>query len=414
MERLVEKYQQVLHEYLTDQKEAALYQASLLGRKFIETGIGPEEIVKLHTSAIQQVLQQLPPAQIPALTLDSFNLLLEVVMAYSAACREYREEKRREMEKLQLYTKKLEEANEVLQIKINELNLVYQFVSAFSCVLRLDKTANLIVKKLQHIIPYENCGLFLKEEDGSLKKLAAVGARDFPLHILGKDSNKITWHRQFSLLFVPLLMDGETFAFLLLTPKKGKPKWELRELLAIIASQAAFVLTRALMHEKTWQQSITDCKTGLLNYSYFSQQCESALSQKRQLAMMILDLDDFKSFNDRYGHLKGDEILDAVGEVLKGAIRANDLACRFGGEEFALALFNTNPSHALQIAERIRKNISELKLDVPADLTISIGIAIYPQDGITFEELFSKADKALYSAKEQGKNKVCLASTLSK
>ena len=129
---------------------------------------------------------------------------------------------------------------------------------------------------------------------------------------------------------------------------------------------------------------------------------------------MILDLDDFKSFNDRYGHLKGDEILDAVVEVLRGAIRANDLACRFGGEEFALALFNTNPSHALQIAERIRKNISELKLDVPADLTISIGIAIYPQDGITFEELFSKADKALYSAKEQGKNKVCLASTLSK
>ena len=162
MERLVEKYQQVLHEYLTDQKEAALYQASLLGRKFIETGIGPEEIVKLHTSAIQQVLQQLPlPKFLPSPWIHSTSFWR--LSWLSAACREYREEKRREMEKLQLYTKKLEEANEVLQIKINELNLVYQFVSAFSCVLRLDKTANLIVKNFSISYLMKIAGFSLKK-----------------------------------------------------------------------------------------------------------------------------------------------------------------------------------------------------------------------------------------------------------
>jgi diguanylate cyclase (GGDEF)-like protein len=124
----------------------------------------------------------------------------------------------------------------------------------------------------------------------------------------------------------------------------------------------------------------------------------------------MIDLDRFKQFNDTYGHLKGDELLKKFAELLEKRIRTTDMAGRYGGEEFCLVLPNTPLKGAVVIAERIRKAVEDLKINVennasPAGATVSIGVAEFAQ-GETDENLISAADAALYRAKQGGRNKV--------
>jgi diguanylate cyclase (GGDEF)-like protein len=407
---LLEKYYPILQDYLAQQSETALYQASLFGRKLMERGIGPEEIVELHGQALQKILAQTQPVKIPGRTLESFNLLLELIMAYSLAYQEYMAHKSREMDSLELYTKKLEAANNALQQKVSDLNTINEFASAFSSALRLKDTAKLIVTKLSEVIPYKSSALYLCQPgNGRLKKLATTGTEHLIRLGIDQNSKEIHWRRQHGILTIPLWMDNKPLAYLLLTPTAGKACEELWDLLAIIAKQAAFALARALMHEEIWLQSITDSKTGLYNLHYFQRECEKALAQNKKLTLLMLDLDDFKSFNDRFGHLKGDEALASLGKLLKETIRKKDFAARYGGEEFLLALFDLDSSQAQKVAERIRKSMSQLDLNVSEELTISIGIAAAPKGDATFEQLLAQADRALYLAKDQGKNRVCCA-----
>jgi two-component system cell cycle response regulator len=123
----------------------------------------------------------------------------------------------------------------------------------------------------------------------------------------------------------------------------------------------------------------------------------------------MLDLDDFKAFNDSFGHLKGDEALALLGQEISNIIRKKDIAARYGGEEFVVALPQTGYPQAKKAAERIRARIDQLDFGVPEKLTASIGIAVSPLDGTSFTQLLAQADKAMYYAKEQGKNRVCTA-----
>jgi diguanylate cyclase (GGDEF)-like protein len=125
----------------------------------------------------------------------------------------------------------------------------------------------------------------------------------------------------------------------------------------------------------------------------------------------MLDIDDFKLFNDKYGHLAGDEALKKVAYAIKDAVRSIDVAARFGGEEFSIILPYTNKANSYVIAERIRRNIEDIRFigsKIPADhlLSVSIGIAEFPSDAVSIEDLVDKADKAMYLAKARGKNKI--------
>lgn len=410
MVELCEKYHSILQEFLAQRSEAVLYRASKLGKDLVERGIGPEEIVEVHGRAVQKALGENPCLKNPSIILDSTNLLLEVIMAYGLAYREYMELKVREMDNLQLYTKKLEESNCLLEQKLKELRLIHQFSCTFSQVLKTKETAKLIVDQISLVIPYKGCALYLwGSNKDTLKNLAAAGEPLPPLQIV-HEHKKSCWNQKQGILTIPLLMDQKALGFLVLSLEGGEPDQELLHLLAIISNQAAFALTRALMHEKIWKQSITDCKTGLYNFHHFQKQCEKKITQDKQLAILMLDLDDFKSFNDNFGHLKGDQALAAIGREIRKIIRKEDIAARYGGEEFVIALPETGYNQAWQVAERIRQSISQLEVSVPGKLTTSIGLAISPTDGTTFEQLLSQADKALYQAKEQGKNKICSAS----
>lgn len=133
-------------------------------------------------------------------------------------------------------------------------------------------------------------------------------------------------------------------------------------------------------------------------------------------AMIMMDLDHFKQCNDTYGHPTGDAVLRQTASILKESCRADDLIFRYGGDEFAILLPNTTGESAVKVGERIREQMANFPfttrsgrpLDVP--LTVSLGIAVYPQDGMTAVDIVLAADRALYAAKNSGRNRVDAAS----
>jgi diguanylate cyclase (GGDEF)-like protein len=128
-------------------------------------------------------------------------------------------------------------------------------------------------------------------------------------------------------------------------------------------------------------------------------------------ALLMLDLDNFKSINDRHGHLIGDKHLRGVADVLKSEVRATDLVGRFGGEEFVILLPNTTQHDALAIAERIRRRIATIAINGVDTVTVSVGVAAHPIHGSTLEEVVNAADSALLAAKTAGRNRTLLFAT---
>jgi diguanylate cyclase (GGDEF)-like protein len=162
--------------------------------------------------------------------------------------------------------------------------------------------------------------------------------------------------------------------------------------------------------------SITDSLTGLYNRKHLMEtltgEVARSLRHQRPFVLLIIDIDHFKDFNDTYGHLAGDEVLRRMGAVFKGSIRNCDYAARYGGEEFIVILPEIGPEDGVQAAERIRHRVAEEKISSNGDsvtVTISVGVASFPEHGDDAETMISKADSALYQAKKRGRNRVLLA-----
>lgn len=159
--------------------------------------------------------------------------------------------------------------------------------------------------------------------------------------------------------------------------------------------------------------AVTDGLTGLFNHRRFQEALHSELLRcerhKRPLAVLMLDVDFFKKVNDSMGHPAGDELLRRLAEVLGADLRQTDLISRYGGEEFAVLLPETTKAEAMQVAERMRESV-ELKINENNSwtqrITVSVGVATFPEDGATAETVLEAADQALYVAKRQGRNRV--------
>lgn len=160
------------------------------------------------------------------------------------------------------------------------------------------------------------------------------------------------------------------------------------------------------LEEEVRRLSVTDDLTGLYNHRHFFKTLEAELvrltRQKTSLSLMMLDLDLFKSYNDRYGHLEGDKVLKRVGEIIRHSIRHNvDSGYRYGGDEFAVLLIGASLDGARDIAERIRSSIEQTEFH----MTVSIGLSEY-RDHLNLEGFLKSADDALYMAKHSGGNRV--------
>ncbi|MBP2322382.1 diguanylate cyclase (GGDEF)-like protein [Kibdelosporangium banguiense] len=170
------------------------------------------------------------------------------------------------------------------------------------------------------------------------------------------------------------------------------------------------VLHRSVLIRQLRDQARADAKTGLLNSASWSKDAAEELTRSPEscTALLMLDLDNFKSINDRHGHLIGDKHLRGVADVLKSEVRATDLVGRFGGEEFVILLPNTTQHDALAIAERIRRRIATVATDGVDTVTVSVGVASHPEHGTTLDEVVSAADSALLAAKTAGRNRTLL------
>ena len=183
------------------------------------------------------------------------------------------------------------------------------------------------------------------------------------------------------------------------------------KIFTMFMEQVQGALENSQSFESTLTQAHTDPLTSLWNYGYFQYRLDEEIAKSNTtslaLSLMMIDIDDFKRFNDTHGHIQGDEALKLISDVLKENCRKIDILCRYGGEEFALILPANNKEEAALLGERIRKSI-EIKRILKSKFTISIGIASYPEDSPDKKTLIEKADQALYKAKKKGKNKVVL------
>ena len=159
--------------------------------------------------------------------------------------------------------------------------------------------------------------------------------------------------------------------------------------------------------------SVTDWLTGLKNHGHFfdrlSEELERSRRYDRPLAVIMADLDDFKSINDAYGHSSGDAVLRTIGEVFRTQLREIDVACRVGGEEFGVIMPETGIEGAMRVAERLRTAAMEKSIPGVGSVTISLGVAVFPEHAEVRDALVECADHALYVAKHAGKNRTVMA-----
>jgi diguanylate cyclase (GGDEF)-like protein len=217
-----------------------------------------------------------------------------------------------------------------------------------------------------------------------------------------------------SFLAFPIGVDTCKGLILLESYEKDAFNYSSRDLLSRMVTSAGVAIEKIQILERTQSMATHDGLTGLFNHKNFQQLLKAAITRsirnKEPLALVICDLDYFKKVNDTHGHQFGDAILKAVSLRLNSSIRDGiDVAARYGGEEFALILENTGARQAMETSERIRTSIEKATFLSPQGKEISIsmsfGIAIYGVHARTQELLIQKADKALYAAKQHGRNR---------
>jgi diguanylate cyclase (GGDEF)-like protein len=197
----------------------------------------------------------------------------------------------------------------------------------------------------------------------------------------------------------------------------GPPEPPDEKLVATFTDHIALALSNLRLKQKLYQLAIRDGLTGLHNRRYMEESLEREIHRAKRkgtsLGILMVDIDHFKYFNDKHGHEGGDTLLKALGNYLKNSIRADDIACRYGGEEFTMILPDLTLETALMRAEAIRAGVDQLQVNYRGleleKITLSIGVALFPQNGTNWETTLREADKALYEAKEEGRNRVVAA-----
>jgi len=223
---------------------------------------------------------------------------------------------------------------------------------------------------------------------------------------------------------LPLVAKGDVLGLLHLrgkptasTEQQEKTATDLKELSLTISEYLSLSIANIRLGEKLASQSVRDPLTGLFNRRYMMESLQREIMRAERknspIGIVMADIDHFKQFNDRYGHAAGDELLKRAGEFFISKIRGVDVACRYGGEEFILFLPESSMDVTARRMEEIREGIHQLEVychgDRLASITLSMGIAVYPDHGTDVETILGVVDKALYRAKQEGRNRIVIA-----
>jgi diguanylate cyclase (GGDEF)-like protein len=348
--------------------------------------------------------------------------------------------------RLQAAKEALERANSELEHKLAEIFFTHEFFKALTRYTYVDDIAALIVDGANGILGAEISGVYLLDQAEWVFRLQGSQGRPEEEFVAEVPVDETILGSAFESGFVAQpevagdrasagwLTNGASIASQAAVPLRSGERvtavlvsaWtERHELdpaqvdrLRVIASQASLALHNALLHEELERLSVTDRLTELYNHGYFQQRLEEELERAsrfgRTLSLIMLDIDNFKQFNDRWGHPRGDTVLRAVSAVIRQNLREIDVAARYGGEEFIVVLPETDEAGALAVAERIRRSMAEHEFDAGegapvAHQTVSLGVATYPTHGVTAPRLVEAVDAAMYEAKRRGKNQVAVA-----
>ena len=254
----------------------------------------------------------------------------------------------------------------------------------------------------------------LKKEDTNALLMDDVhgGGHRRPILVLDEGSSRAE-----SLLAVPLRVRNEVLGAIVLTGRRGAFDSTGQRVLTILANQAAGSLWAGQLIEQERETAMRDGLTGLYNRRAFDEHLKQAIGREDRrdggrFALLLIDIDHFKKLNDTFGHPAGDAALRHTAALLKGHLRSGDQDARFGGEEFAVIMAGADEAGALHLAERIRHGIEKGQLifdGARLSVTVSVGAAVWPRDGASGPELVAAADRALYSAKQGGRNRVVVA-----
>jgi diguanylate cyclase (GGDEF)-like protein len=314
--------------------------------------------------------------------------------------------------------------------------LLSETAQALTSILDLDQLMAYLAASVRTYLDVDQVALLLPDEDGSLKVCHAVGLdrpkeaipparflrkrleelqsslqlleeksrlRPAAFHALEKEMQALQ-----SELAVPVLFDQRVQGVLALGEKTDGRAFVKQdfEALEALAGQAAVALENA----RLYHLAIRDGMTGLYHRSYFRDRLLEEMARARryqkELALILIDIDHFKSFNDRYGHLTGDTIIQAVARILRSSVREGDLPARYGGEEFAVILPESGLSAGIRLAQRLRELIAGTPINGHR-ITVSAGVTALRDNMVSPEALIQEADQAMYKAKRQGRNRVC-------
>ena len=354
-----------------------------------------------------------------------------------------------------LEEKKLERENNLLLLNLKsqkeKLETMLQIGRAMSSILNLEELAKFIVNKITDVLRARVCSLMLVDDDDTLIIKAAVGLeesvikdtrmklgqpisgwvaqRGIPVRVTDIENDiqfgrtSLPKYETKSLLCIPLKVKERVVGVVnvadKIIPKDSNVFTEEDlEFLAIICNYAAIAIENAQLYGEVKNLAITDGLTTLYNHQYFQTHLtvEVARVQRYEhpLSLIMFDIDSFKAFNDTYGHPMGDKVLSLIATIVKKNVRQVDIACRYGGEEFAIILPETKLKEAVLVAEKIRKSVEEAAFEtgkgtLKKKMTISGGVAQFVV-GMSKEKFVRAADDSLYKAKGGGKNKICVYS----
>jgi two-component system cell cycle response regulator len=342
----------------------------------------------------------------------------------------------------------LSRVNSLLDRKLEEMTFLQQITKSMVSTFDEEKILNTVLDGITYELGYQRAVIFLADEDGRLRGRSSVG---MPMGCEGlmlepsekeayaqllRGNEQVVLRDTFLGLetelavslegapgrqqcLVPVVSREEVLGAILLFQQEGEPPFseERIGIVVTLAGQLGLALDNAVLYQTTLQQSITDGLTGLHNTRYLYNRIEIEMSRARRyghsLSLFMLDIDYFKHYNDRYGHLSGDDALRQIARILKENSREVDTVARYGGEEFCVILPETDGAQAKVLAERIRGAVESTPVrpgegHQPEVLTISIGISTMTDDACVAEDLVRMADKALYRAKDEGRNRVCV------
>jgi diguanylate cyclase (GGDEF)-like protein len=334
---------------------------------------------------------------------------------------------------------KMKHYSEDMDQQTGELEDLYEVTKHMSAYLKLDEIVRILSRELKSDFNFDDCRLIniqpAKDEieiddiydmtterklpspkvhDKSI--LSEISKKRKPFSVTQETDKKVRDSLKLpdntiTLLAIPIIVDEEIDSIIIVENLRV-PDFEK---FSIVIGQFALEMRKIKLYQIVEKLSMIDGLTNLLLRRNFTEALEKELerikSYNLKLASLMIDVDHFKKLNDKYGHLAGDRVLVKIAQVIKDNTRRIDLASRYGGEEFAVALPETDREGAIIVAERIREQVEKEEFEIDSQkvkTTVSIGLSFFPDNTEDLTELIDLSDKALYKAKETGRNKVCV------